>query len=682
MNWNRRDLTDSGRQLGQHVFGDRHGCALWLGLLVIFGLYWRVGIFITDTYTTANTLVAVSNGQLQITETPYTLTLGSQPGLHEYGDDLYGRNYGQVILATPLVWAFQALSVFVSGRLLLLGLWSGTALAFVSQVGLLGQRHTDIAKRTILRVGSAVVAVLFVTGVLTATALPDTALPLAAFQVSTMLAAATASLVLYRLVGIWHDRSVAVAAGVALGIASSIGFWASLPKRHVLVGLLLLTTVYLFARSRVAYDDSRFRLALSFRAGAYLAAGLVTWTHAFEGFFLVATLAVVDLATARRNSLSHLTVVGIALFLGSLPMLVTNYLISGNPAKPPRLLPSTGGVNVEFTPDTVDSGGDGATAGDGGTGGSEGTATETGGSTENSTGGSDGDVGESSTEGAGGDSSGGKIPVVTPALDMFDRITDAIGPALGFVLEAASGGLDVIKNPSRMSHIFLRGGSIPGIRYPTNNYELIELTMLESVPLFGAIAALPVILFRSVGKRVRQRRFLQIGASPQTQTDLFVAALAAVFTLIYISRLPLHTQLTVRYLLPTVPPIMYGLVRIPAVNESISTSPRQLAGGYVASVIAGLTLGLGAVAGLDLALGEAVQFHALVNLGGAAVCAVAVLGRTMVPDIVSSRTVVRGLALPAGLTTAYVVLSGLVYFQYGPFALDFVRLLVEHFPAV
>lgn len=667
-------LTGRCRRFGKTVFGDRYGYALWLGLLVTFGLYWRIGIFITDTYTTANALVAVSNGQLHITETPYTLTLGSQPGLHESGGNLYGRNYGQILLAVPLVWVLQALSVLITPRLLLLGLWSGTALLFVSQVGELGQRHTDTAKRTVLGVGSGTVAILFLIGALTATTLPDTGLPIAAFQISTMLAAATTSLVIYRLVGIWHDRSVALAAGVAVGIASSVGFWASLPKRHVLVGLLILLTVYLFARSRVAYADARFRIGLGFRAGAYLTAGLVTWTHAFEGFFLVVTLALVDLVTARRNSLLHLAVVGLGLFLGSLPMLVTNYLISGNPVKPPRLLSAVGGANVEFTPDT---GGDGGTGGGSGAGGTEGTGTDggTGGS-------SDGGTGGSGSTGTGSEGGNTGTPVLTPLLGLFERIMGPAAPAMTFVSDAVRSGLGVLTTPDRMSQIFFRSGSAPGINYAPNSYEAIELTMLESVPLFGAIAALPVVLVRAVNHRIRRWSVRPSQYSPRTQTDILVAALAGVFTLIYLSRLPLHTQLTVRYLLPTVPLIMYGAVRVPAVHETASDAKRWLAGGYAVSAVGGVILGLGAVAGLDLALGEAVQFHALLNLGGAAVCAGTVLGHTLVPDHIPSRVVALGLALPAGLTTAYLLLSGLVYFQYGPFALDFVRALAPHLPTV
>jgi len=652
------------RQFGKAVFGDRYGYVLWLGLLVTFGLYWRVGIFITDTYTTANALVAVSNGQLHITETPYTLTLGAQPGLHESGGKLYGRNYGQILLAVPLVWALQALSTFITPRLLLLGLWSGTALAFVSHVSVLGQRHTNIARRTVLWVGSSLVAVLFLAGALTATALPDTALPIAAFQISTMLAAATTSVVLYRLVGIWHDRSVALAAGAAIGVASSVGFWASLPKRHVIVGLLLLMSVYLFARSRLAYADASFREALGFRAGAYAAAGLVTWIHAFEGFFLVMTLAIVDLVTARRNSLVHLAGIGLALFLGSVPMLVTNFLISGNPVKPPRLLSAVGGANVEFTP-----GGDAGTGGESAAGGTEGAGGDSGA----------GETGSGDSTGTGGESG---TPILTPVFGLFERVLGPAAPAMVFVSDAVSHGLDVLTTPKRMSQIFLRSGYAPRINYAFNSYEAIELTMLETVPLFGAVAALPVVLVRSASQRMRQWSVRPSQYSPRTQTDLLVTALAAVFTLIYLSRLPVYAQLTVRYLLPTISLIMYGVVRLPAVHEPVSEAGGWLAGGYAASTIGGLILGLGVVAGLDLALGESVQFHALLNLGGAAVCGGTVLGRTLVPDRVPSRAVALGLALPAGLTTAYLLLSGLVYFQYGSFALDFIRVLTRHLPAV
>ncbi|MFC7027038.1 hypothetical protein ACFQH8_05080 [Halomicroarcula sp. GCM10025710] len=50
------------RAFGRWLFGDRYGLVLWLALLVTLGGTWRIGVFITDTYATANTLVALSQG--------------------------------------------------------------------------------------------------------------------------------------------------------------------------------------------------------------------------------------------------------------------------------------------------------------------------------------------------------------------------------------------------------------------------------------------------------------------------------------------------------------------------------------------------------------------------------------------------------------------------------------------
>ena len=47
------------RTVGRWLFRDRQGLALWLGLLCWFGLTWRVGFFIQDTYAVANALAIV-----------------------------------------------------------------------------------------------------------------------------------------------------------------------------------------------------------------------------------------------------------------------------------------------------------------------------------------------------------------------------------------------------------------------------------------------------------------------------------------------------------------------------------------------------------------------------------------------------------------------------------------------
>ncbi|WP_236044770.1 hypothetical protein [Haloarcula nitratireducens] len=224
------------RRLLWRVFGDRPGLLLWLGVLCWFGLTWRVGIFIQDTYAVANALVALADGHLHVTELRYSITLGSQPGLHQYGGRLYGRNYGQLALAVPLVWALEGLSVIVAPRLLLASLWAGLGLAFVAQAS----RLDGFDRERTRIVGSVVVALLFAGSVLTATDFSRDRLALAALQLSTMVAAATACLVCYRLLGTLHDQRVGLAAGVALGVATPVGFWATIPKRHTVVACLTI----------------------------------------------------------------------------------------------------------------------------------------------------------------------------------------------------------------------------------------------------------------------------------------------------------------------------------------------------------------------------------------------------------------------------------------------------------
>jgi len=147
------DWRSSCHAVGCVAFGDRTGLALWFGMVVALGLTWRVGFFITDSYAIANALFNVADGRLAITEIQYSLTLGSQPGLHESGGKLYGRNYGQVFLALPVVWGLQAATVLVPLHLVLAAGWSLAILALARQVA-------TILDRSLVRVVGVVVALL------------------------------------------------------------------------------------------------------------------------------------------------------------------------------------------------------------------------------------------------------------------------------------------------------------------------------------------------------------------------------------------------------------------------------------------------------------------------------------------------------------------------------------------
>ncbi|MFT4922222.1 MAG: putative membrane protein YgcG [Haloarculaceae archaeon] len=642
------DVTErQGRrtQLVAALFGDRIGLSIFLGALVSFVAWWRIGFFITDSTTIVNTLVNVADGRLAVVDTPYSLTIGSQPGLHRVGDQLFGRNYGQVLLALPVLWALEFLGVVVDTRLLLAGGWSLLVVGFAGQIA----RVTD--RRQIASLGSAVALVLFVVNVATATSLSAGQQPwaaatsalsggpnaLIALQITTMLGAAVVATTMYRLLKHLHGQRVGIAAGIAVVLATPLSFWASIPKRHVFTAAAGLLVLYWFAVSREA--TGRHRLA---RAGAYATLGVLTTIHAFEAFFLFLVLVPLDLLTAPSNGSRSLGFVGVIFVLSLVPLLVLNTLMSGNPLRPPRMLPGIG-VNPELSPGgelgPSSGGGDsvGTGGGSGGSGGSGGTGGE----------------------------SGGLFPVGVFLSPLF-RAVDHTRPIVGFAADAVVSGVEVLTDPGRIVHTFVRSGQIASIDYTLVDFEAIELTLLESFPLAAALVWLPFAGLRRVRASVSESAY----GEPARQTDLLATGFAVVFTLVYLHRLPLHSQITVRYILPVVPFLVYGVARLPVVRRPIETRPRWLAGSYLVTVIVGSVVVLGTFAVVDPAIGEAMQFHALVGLGTATIAAGCAITWRLHRDY---RVLAVGLALPAGMTTVFLTLSSVAYFDYGTHALGVVR---------
>jgi hypothetical protein len=400
--------------------------------------------------------------------------------------------------------------------------------------------------------------------------------------------------------------------------------------------------------------------------------------------------------------------VAVVCLVATARMLETDCGVTGKPAKPPRLLPSVGG-DVEFTPgaddgseestnDGGETGGDSET-GDGTADGGGGESDDGGGASGDGSGASDG--GSSGTESGSADGDGGigagivdrLLAVWTAATDAVRSAFASVDPIVGFASSAAVDGVQTAQEPDRLYHTFVRSGNIPGLRYQINEYEVIELTLLEAMPALGTLLALPVLAARRTRESLTRLSTLEsdrIGPSafdprrlsPRRKTDILVVSLATVLTVVYLPRLPLFSMLTVRYLHPVVPLAAYGVCRIPAVRDAASDATRRLAVAYGVSVAVGALVVLAGIVAMDLALGEAVQYHALWNLAAATVCAVAVTGRTLWPERVSAKATATGIALPAGFTTAYLLLAGLVYFRYGTYAFDVVRVVADALPAL
>ena len=312
--------------------GDRTGAAVFLGALVLFGATLRVGVFVSDTYTVADTMVAVADGHLHVTERVFDPTgTGDTPRMHVRDGRLYGRNYGQVVASLPFLWALAAVDQVADLGVILPLSWSILLFAFAVTVG----RSVD--RPRVATAGGTLAAALFAVNVAHVRPLDPRWRPLLALQLSTVVAAALLCVLVYRLVARMHGRQVGAFAAAIAALGSPVGFWATIPKRHTVVASLALGTLYCFYRSREADDR---QTTTRFRALAYVPVGLAAWVFAPDAGILFVALASVDVVTVRSNHPRRLALVGAAFLVSLLPALVTNALVSGNPLHPPVALPT------------------------------------------------------------------------------------------------------------------------------------------------------------------------------------------------------------------------------------------------------------------------------------------------------------------------------------------------------
>lgn len=248
--------------------------------------------------------------------------------------------------------------------------------------------------------------------------------------------------------------------------------------------------------------------------------------------------------------------------------------------------------------------------------------------------------------------------------------------AMGIVIGIVGDGLGTLSDPERLRHTFVRSGNIEGITWTSPGYQPIELSVLESMPLLGGLLAVPVIAIQRLrGAIDRGWRSTLAGPSAIGQTDLLVATLAVTVTVVYLSRLPLHSQLTVRYLFPLYPLGIYGLARIAVVRETLGE--RATVGAAIAGLLVGTVGAILAFAAIDPARAEAVQATASVHLALATLLGLAVAGRSFVGEGRGTRVLGATLGGVAGVTAGYYVLAAVEYFTDGSYALDLTAVLAE-----
>jgi hypothetical protein len=669
------------RGLARLVFGDRYGFVLFLATLAFVAMYWRIGIFITDSYAIANALVNVADGHLAVTEITYSLTLGSQPGLWYSNGAVYGRNYAHVFLSVPVLWLLDGLSILFDPRIVLVAGYSVLVVALFEQFGRLTDRYASVAL-----VGAVLAGILFVWNSLVATPLDEKWLAFISLQITAMIATAFVGVVLYRLLAHAHGRRIGLLAGTAAVIASPVGFWASLPKRHVFSTLAVVGVLAAFYFARES-DTERRRTA--YRALCYVTIALLAWLHALEALVIFAAFVPVDIATSPSRRPKHLAVVGLVFIVALVPFFATNFVVTGDPVQPPRSLdPFSGQVDPlasdpggEETPTatpeptptptttanttTPQSNATNATT-------TPGTATAT------------PTAGTAPPSGPDSDAPTGPSPITTIVSTLASLLGVFVSGtlwALGRGWSFVDTGITVLLSEhEKLYYTFVRSGRIPiRVNYALNQQEAIDLALLEVAPLLAGLLG----IVGAAGRRLRNlsspRAVVRALARPICQTDILAVAMAAAFILANLERLPVHAQFTVRYLVPVVPLGLYGVARLDAVQRVARTDWRWLVVPFLIVIgIVGTNL-LVVHAVFGLAIGEAMQLHALLGLTSAIVAGSWALVAGIKPDI-DARTGAVALSLPAGVTVLFLLFSGLLYFQYADHAVPVASALSKLLP--
>lgn len=582
------------------IFGDQIALTLFLGVLCFGMLSWRSDIFITDNETLVRTLQAMSEGRLWIEEVDGEGFFDA-PGAEVRDGRVYGRNYGQLVLSLPALFFLQLLDAVADIRIALVGIMHLVFLAFLIQVGKLLGRGRQVAL-----VASVLVLLSFLWNLTIATTLHEPRLALLALQVTSLLAAGAVAVVFYRLLTYQFQQRIGIIGGAASVVVLPVGFWATIPKRHIFSVLAVALILYCFAVSREP-DTTRPLPFLGempvYRAGAYATVGLLTWIHAAEGLFLFLVLVVVDVATAPRNDRRTIAFVGCVFGLAVLPTVVTNVLVTGSPAEPPRTL------------------GGGSFAGP---------------------------AQEAAADGAGEETSTGLLDTLSelPLVGYGFWLASTIASITGDSLRAATDGNRLVGTFIRSADANITGGQLA--------YAGANLSVLETAPvLAGLVAGLVAWLARL---RQAPRRVLA-GTDP---TAVLAAGFILSFLAIYVSRLPLYVQITQRYILPIFLLAFYLLLCSSTLRDIVDQGRLELLWSYAVGVLVGTQLAVAYVVQQDLALAEATQVNATLSLLTAVLVLVTTLGSVRWRQFERPAAIAIGLACAAG--TMFLLMAGLQYF--------------------
>lgn len=217
-------------------------------------------------------------------------------------------------------------------------------------------------------------------------------------------------------------------------------------------------------------------------------------------------------------------------------------------------------------------------------------------------------------------------------------------------------------------HTWIRSGALEGLaERGVPEFRAVNLAVLEAAPLLvGLVAVVPSAI--DSGLRGLHRRV--------NPTDALALALVLAYALLFMQRLPVHVQVTVRYLLPIYPLGLYLLARQGTVRRLVTDRADAVAWSYVGVVLLGTQLVLASVVAVGLSVSEAAQLHALLALAAAAILGLSILVSSVDPR---ARPVAAGsLGIVAALGTAFLLLTGFAYFAFiGEFVLPGSRAVAD-----
>jgi hypothetical protein len=351
-----------------------------------------------------------------------------------------------------------------------------------------------------------------------------------------------------------------------------------------------------------------------YRATAYVLVGLFTTIHAAEALFVFFALVVVDVPTAPTNDRRTLAFVGGLFALSMLPFFLTNSLVTGEMLRPPRAMGDRG-LTAPAQESVTDAGGRGG----GGDGGSSG--------------------------GAGGGSGG--IQEFLIGLG-----AGPVGVIVSQILDITTSSLAALSNIERLRRTYLLS-AVEGIRQNDQQFLGINLALVEAGPLLGAAAGVAVAGVVGGVQRLRSRL---------NPTDVLALAIVLAFVLIYASRLPLNTQVTVRYLLVLYPLGAVLLARSASIRRLLTDHRDPLLWAYTAGVALGSQLMLAYLVLGQYAVGEAARVHAILGAALGLVAAVATVAG--VADRRTEPVAAVALGLAAAAATVFILLAGLLHFAF------------------